>query len=817
MPDTADYPQIYNASGTRVAILDKAYDVIVTDQIITDTNGASTLNFNLTLDDPKQNLFDAEDEVHVADGIFIIRYIQPGWDSSGTLVTQVYAEAKWYDLSGFDPIQPVTMTGVTAISVMELLLQPTDWSPGVVDVTPVADFALTQVTNPLTAIMGMPAVFGGELEFNSSNKTVSLRQQIGGDNGLFYAFGKNLQSNQRTVDSRNLYTRMRPYGANDSNNNPISITSANNGVDYIDNYSWFDSTGKPRKIKCYEQTNDKIADPVALKAWGEQILATLCVPKITYTMQVIIDKNQGIPGLGDTVRVYDPKLDMTLTNRVAQRNYNVLQPWLTTIQLSTALYTSSDQTTQQTNDVAVQMEQQKSFFQIAVDNATAAITGASGGYVVLYPSKNPSEILIMDTPDINTATKVWRWDAGGLGYSNNGYNGPYELAMTMDGSIVADFITTGILKAIQIQGVNISGSTYYMENGAMKIWMDQNGFHMNNNDFDLWIDGNGLRALKGGNQIFSIGTDGSATFQGTVQTYDTYGMSSRLWAQGLEYYGDSGTFLASLGRLFGSGTQGVGFSLQNGDFISINYKNGAQYPALIQFSPGITDIWTDLQMNGRNINSGNKIQGGNVYFDGSNSIKNDSDDLWIWAGGGTSHNILLESKCLYALAAWNNTTSTSANMVVQSGDQQIIRSTSATKYKENIQYDTTQEYAERILNLSPASWHDKVQDEVFADSIVNGKNKPVPFRGYLQRYHGLIAEDLVDVGLPEFVSYGETNTDGTREIEGIEYARLWTLLIPVINQMKSNYETRIANLESEKDFLLTKLTDIESRLTAING
>lgn len=52
----------------------------------------------------------------------------------------------------------------------------------------------------------------------------------------------------------------------------------------------------------------------------------------------------------------------------------------------------------------------------------------------------------------------------GLGFSHNGYNGPYEIAITADGQIVADFITSGslvanIIKAGVIQSQD--GSSYW--------------------------------------------------------------------------------------------------------------------------------------------------------------------------------------------------------------------------------------------------------------------------------------------------------------------------------------------------------------------
>lgn len=88
----------------------------------------------------------------------------------------------------------------------------------------------------------------------------------------------------------------------------------------------------------------------------------------------------------------------------------------------------------------------------AILNATKVITGNSGGYVILKDSNEdgkPDEILISDSEDIESAN-IWRWNKEGLGFSSNGYNGPYAQAMTSDGKIVADMITTGTLNAERI-------------------------------------------------------------------------------------------------------------------------------------------------------------------------------------------------------------------------------------------------------------------------------------------------------------------------------------------------------------------------------
>ena len=88
-------------------------------------------------------------------------------------------------------------------------------------------------------------------------------------------------------------------------------------------------------------------------------------------------------------------------------------------------------------------------------NATQLITsGALGSHVVVLPD----ELYVMDTDDTATARKVWRFNVNGLGYSSTGINGPYGLAMTMDGSIVADRMVTGTLDASKATIINLNAS-----------------------------------------------------------------------------------------------------------------------------------------------------------------------------------------------------------------------------------------------------------------------------------------------------------------------------------------------------------------------
>lgn len=148
--------------------------------------------------------------------------------------------------------------------------------------------------------------------------------------------------------------------------------------------------------------------------------------------------------LGDTVEVIEDNLGINISVRVLKRKYDVLKKKRNETELSNKDTRSKPPTIQQIATEISKMPSSDTILQIAKDNATSIMnSGVKNSYVVV----RKNEILVMDTQDINTATKVWKWNNSGLGYSSNGYYGTYGTAITQDGAIVADFITTGILNA----------------------------------------------------------------------------------------------------------------------------------------------------------------------------------------------------------------------------------------------------------------------------------------------------------------------------------------------------------------------------------
>ena len=170
--------------------------------------------------------------------------------------------------------------------------------------------------------------------------------------------------------------------------------------------------------------------------------------------------------LGDEVDVYEENLNINITVRAIKKNFDILAQRTTEIILSNDAKLQTPPSVGEILNKVDKLETSDSLLQGAIDNATNLITnGLSNSYVIV----RKNEILVMDTPDINTATNVWRFNNGGLAHSKTGYNGQYSTAITQDGSIVATMITSGILNADLIRTGTIQNAS-----GTLQIDLNSN-------------------------------------------------------------------------------------------------------------------------------------------------------------------------------------------------------------------------------------------------------------------------------------------------------------------------------------------------------
>lgn len=373
-----------------------------------------------------------------------------------------------YDLSGI-PVLPFTATSCAA-ACAGLISHAAVASPFSIstDVPTIADFEADVPASVRSWFGGKEGslidVYGGEWQYD--NYSAILKKNRGQDRGVVIRYGKNLIDFEQEKNCEEVYTGVLPYWADDEGNqvraNIIHLTGS---FDYtrilvLDLSPDFEE--QPTKAQLTSRANSYIT------------ANNIGVPKVSITLDwAQLDERVD---LCDTVKVVFERIGVETSAKCVRTVWDVLKERYSAIEIG-------DARTNITDTIAgLEQEAEKAQTSVsnpmlrAIANATALITGNSGGYVVMHDGDGdgyPDEILIMDTPDIDTATKVWRWNKNGLGYSASGAQGPYGLAMTSNGAIVADFITTGTLSADRINGGTITGVA--INNGSGTFQVDENG------------------------------------------------------------------------------------------------------------------------------------------------------------------------------------------------------------------------------------------------------------------------------------------------------------------------------------------------------
>ena len=389
-----------------------------------------------------------------------------------------------YDLSGI-PVAPYTAS--TAAQALDRIKSQATvdcpyefWT----DLTTTANFA-ANVPSSLRSLLGgidgsILDVYGGEYEWD--NYTVKLHSKRGTDRGVSIRYGKNLTDITQEENCESVYTGVYPYWTDSDGN--VKQISTSPIVDVPDSqYSFTRILLLDISREYTEQPTDEQLKQYALNYIKANKIGVPKVSlKLSYAQLEQTEEYKGKAllervGLCDTVHVVFERLGVDATAKVVKTVYNVLLDRYDSVELGTPRSNLASTIVNAEKNTKAEIDKTKSILQEAVDQATKLITGNLGGYVVLHSSagnNTPDELLVMDQPDINTATKVWRWNLSGWGYSSTGYAGPYRLAATMDGAINADFLTTGTLNAEIIKAGILksqTGDAFYLDlvSGELRI------------------------------------------------------------------------------------------------------------------------------------------------------------------------------------------------------------------------------------------------------------------------------------------------------------------------------------------------------------
>lgn len=376
-------------------------------------------------------------------------------------------------------------------------------------------------------------IFGGELEYDGFN--IILHKRRGADNGVVIEYGKNLRTLEQERSIEETYTGATAFWQNTSGDEIVTVQGK---------VVKGSSTGRD-KILLLDASSEFKEQPTEdqLTQYAENYYNdnNIGVPKVTLDVsfaalwqseeyKTVTDLEA--VSLGDTVTVKFLKLGVSASARVIKTEYDVLLNRYSSIEIGDARSTLSD-TVKQAVSPAIndEIKASQTFLQQAIAYATALITGNKGGHFLwLYDDDGkPTDLLIMDTDDVSTAKKLWRWNASGLGHSDNGIDGPYTTAWTMDGQFNADYIAGKTLQGVTVKAGSFSGGSISIGSG---FYVDSSG-NMTCNDADIRgnISGNitssGLDCSDGYIQATELKDSGGKTMLSTksdgITVYAWYG------------------------------------------------------------------------------------------------------------------------------------------------------------------------------------------------------------------------------------------------------------------------------------------------------
>lgn len=274
--------------------------------------------------------------------------------------------------------------------------------------------------------------------------------------------------------------------------------------------------------------------------------------------------------LCDTVSVYHPVLGISAKEKVVKTTYNVLLDRYDSIELGNLQTTLAQSIKGDVESTLLEEVPKRSELEGMFD----LIRGGLGGYVYLKPNAagKPEEILIMDQPEINDAVNIIRMNKNGIGFSQNGYNGPFNSAWTIDGTFYADWIKAGIIS--DVQGMNswnmdtgylitkiLRATEYIYMNGTtnsyfkIPFWSDQSehtGYmELSSNGFLIQIDNSKVKGKTVTKSGSGEGIPGPVTIGFLSCTYEDggYNWGTDIMPDLVDVYKSSGSTITARTQL----------------------------------------------------------------------------------------------------------------------------------------------------------------------------------------------------------------------------------------------------------------------------
>ena len=417
-------------------------------------------------------------------------------------------------------------------------------------------------SDTLTLLRQLPESFGGYLRIRheAGVRYLDYLWDYGGINSQVIRFGENLLDLTHYVDATQIITCLIPQGADveykdesgETQSRAVDITSVNGGVDYIENAEAVELYGR---IWGYQKWDD-VTEPGILLAKSREYLKEASTLPASMEVSAVdlaaIDSTVQQFQLGFWTDVSSDPHGINQKFLLTRREINLLDPGQGSITLGRQTETLTGTTVK--NQTAVSERIEKVAEDTAqeinrrVENATQLIMGGKGGYVVIDNiepdtgnTTTPWRILIMNTPDKETATNVIQFNQNGIGFSTTGINGPYKNAWTIDGNLVADFITAGQMLADRIRGGTGPGKDGVLiirnVDGKELARFNKNGITINEGNINMTSGSITLPGFKltSGGVLTLDGTSNNTTVGANLINVNTLRVANQIMASGASF------------------------------------------------------------------------------------------------------------------------------------------------------------------------------------------------------------------------------------------------------------------------------------------
>ena len=512
----------------------------------------------------------------------------------------------------------------------------------------------TNYEKTITAINALVTQYGGHLRIRKEDgvRYLDYHKDYPDTCSQTIQFGSNLIEHVKGWDMTDFATVIVPLG-NRLDESPIealdaylTVESVNEGSLYVQSseaveaYGWIEKT----------VTWDGVSDAETLLEKAKEYLSDLQFDNMTLEVSALdlhyLDASVEAVKLLDEIRVISRPHGLDRLFPVTKLEIPLDSPENTQFTLGDTVQTSLTSTNNHLNAAILEkiegLPKAHNILKEAKENATQIMKDATTGYITITRDEYGSDTLyISNVRDYTKAEKLWKWNMNGLGYSKD-YGKTFGLAITMDGSIVADYITTGVLNANVIRAGVLKdyGGNFSLDFETGELTMKKGSINIGDGNFTVDNEGN-LYARRGtfaGTLAGAAGTFGgklvaaTGDFKGVVQASDFLDRNGNSMMDDERF---KSKYLSVYGLSVTNGTS-VTFAVDSSGSVTINGK--------VTLSAGSTINWASVT--NQNLTSNPAYSLASTAKDNAATAQSAADDAYEEASAAWSRaNQAYQDRC----------------------------------------------------------------------------------------------------------------------------------------------------------------------------